>query len=131
MVAARHSDDRFVQTRADHELSYEHGVDDGHRMFGNKIEPPETHALALEDVRDVPFDSSRIVCGTSGPQKIERHGADEDHKSLPSRKGAEGVHHPDAQQWMKIAHEARKVPAPPSARVREAVGHGHGHASHQ
>ena len=94
MVAARHFYHRFVQTRADHELPYEHSINNGHRMFGNKIEPPEAHALALEYITYVPFYSSCVVCGTSGPQKIERHGTDEDHKSLPPGEGTEGVHHP-------------------------------------
>ena len=95
MVAARHADDGLVQARADHELPYEHSINNGHRMFGNKIEPPEAHALTFQNVRNVTLDPPCVVRGTSGPQKIERHRTNKNDKSLPPRKGAQGMHHPD------------------------------------
>ena len=63
-------------------------------MFGDEIEPPETDALALEYITYVPFYSSCVVCGTSRPEEVERHGADEDHEPFPSRKGTQRMHHP-------------------------------------
>ena len=97
MVAARHFYYWFVQTRADDELPYEYSINNSHRMFGNKIEPPEAHARALEYITYVPFYSSCVVRRAGRPEEVERHGADEDHEPFPSRKGAEGMHHPDAE----------------------------------
>ena len=77
MVAARHFYHRFVQTRADHQLPNQHGIDHGHRMLGNKIEPPEAHALALEYIRNVTLDPSCVVCGTSRPEEVERQVQDQ------------------------------------------------------
>ena len=63
-------------------------------MLGNEIEPPEAHALALEYITYISLYSSCIVRRARRPEEVERHGTDEDHKSLPSGKGAEGMHHP-------------------------------------
>ena len=131
MVAAGHFYYWFVQTRADDELPYEYRINNSNGMLGNEVEPPKTHALALEDVAYISFYSSRVVCGARRPQKIERHGADEDDEAFPSRKGAEGVHHPHTQQRVEVPDEAGKIAAPSALRVRKPIRHGHGHASHE
>ena len=71
----------IVCNECDAEFKVAHTMDEGyyrveHCVFcggelseenKDEVEPPETHALALEYITYVPFDPSCVVCGTSGP----------------------------------------------------------------